>query len=879
MNKKSTLQLFTLLTLLSLLFSAFVNAQSNPTPQQVPYWTDFSSLSHNSTTFPAGWQGWKVATATNTLFNLNAPTGSVSMTSKGYASSSVKGIYNYNGKIGFLNASDGDNALVLALKTTGNTNVVVEYAISTIRNPYNGSTNTRINGVELQYRVGTSGIFKSVNSVVYYNNTTAQTSSTTSEQKREVYAVELPSECDNQGVVQIRWISRNIAGIGEYPSFAIDNVDIMPYGKAAYYYYDGSGSLNSTTNWGVNPDGSGAEPSNFTDGYSYFVIKNPATVTLDQLWIVSGDNSKVIIGDGTNTTIFKTINSGTLTGNLDVRNGSKIIIAQTTSNMPVFGNMYPGSSLEFLFTASLPYIPAHTTFENLLLNSSANHTYRFTIGSANILIKKNFQLSNTLLENDGSSAFEFQVGGNFTLGTGAVLSGAFSNFADLNLIGSQIQTVTLNGNALNINSMTVNSAGVVLSTTGGSSNINISSGSANVLKMTAGNIELGSNRITLGTSETNAGTLSYTSGYMTGTGSFERWFPKSGLPTSSTMAFPMGNSTNSRAVFIAFSNSGITKGGKLSVSHSNAAGSTAITPFTDGAVTINKRSNMSWSVMQSDGWDLGGKTITMKLRSDGLEGVSDVSGLTIIKGNVKAGGSFISGTGTTAQPEVSRSGMSITDIGGNGTSNLFYIGASNSNPLPVMIGEFSAVASKRDVKLRWTTLAEVNNSGFEIERCSKNSDGNFSAWEKIGFVKGAGTTSAENVYSYEDKKLNDGTYRFRIKQVDFNGNFEYFTPSNNQDVVIGKPVNFEMSQNYPNPSNPVSKIDYQLPFDAKVSIRVYDLTGQEVSVLVNGNISAGFHTTEFKGADLASGVYIYRIDAVSTTGEKFAKTMKMVLVK
>ena len=879
MNKKSTLQLFTLLTLLSLSFNVLLNAQTNPTPQQVPYWTDFSSLTHNSTTFPAGWQGWKVASVTNTMYNLNAPTSSVSMTSKGYASNSVRGVYNYNGKIGFLNAADGDNALVLALKTTGNTNVVVEYAISTIRNPYNGSTNTRIGGVELQYRVGTSGVFKSVNSVVYYNNTTTQTSSITSEQKREVYAVELPSECSNQSVVQVRWISRNIAGSGEYPSFAIDNVDVMPYSKAAYYYYDGSGSLNSTTNWGINPDGSGDEPSNFTSGYSYFIIKNQTTVTLDQLWIVSGDNSKVIVGDGTNTTIFKTINSGKLTGNLDVRNGSKIVIGQTTSDMPTFGNMYPGSSLEFLFNASLPYIPAHSTFENLLLNSSGNHTYRFTLGSANILIKKNFQLSNTLLDNDGASAFEFQVGGNFTFGSGAVLSSAFSNYADLNLIGSQSQTVTLNGNTLNINSMTVNTAGVVLSTTGGSSNINISSGTANVLKMTSGNIELGSNRITLGSSETNAGSINYSTGFLTGTGTFERWFPRNGLPTSSTLAFPMGSSTNNRAIFIAFSNSFITKGGKLSVSHTSAAGSTTITPFTDGAVTINKRSNMSWSVLQSDGWDLGGKTITMKLRSDGLEGISDVSGLTIIKGNTKAGGSFLSGTGTTAQPEVSRSGMNITDIGGNGSANQFYIGASNSNPLPVTIGEFSASVAKRDVKLRWTTVAELNNSGFDIERSSKNSEGTFSTWEKIGFVKGAGTTSVENVYSYEDKKLNDGTYRFRIKQVDFNGNYEYFNPSNTSELVVGKPVSFEMSQNYPNPSNPVSKIDYQLPFDAKVSIRVYDLTGQEVSVLVNGNISAGFHTTEFKGSDLASGVYIYRIDAISGDGQKFAKTMKMVLVK
>jgi hypothetical protein len=880
MIKMSRLQHLTLLILFLLTANFVSNGQTNPVPQQLPYWTDFSSLSFSSTTYPEGWQGWTVGTAPNTIYVLNSPISGQGMNSRGYASNTTKGVYNYNGKIGFLNAADGDNSLVLALKTTGSNNIVVQYTLSTIRNPYNSTTNTRINGVELQYRVGTSGVFKSVNSAVYYNNTTTQTTATTTEQNRKIFAVELPSECSNQANVQVRWVSRNISGSGDYPSFAIDDVDIMSYGKAAYYYYDGSGSLNSVSNWGVNPDGSGERPQNFTSGYSYFVIKNQGTVVLDQNWTVSGDNSKVIIGDGVNTTIFKTMNSGMLTGNLDVRSASKIVIAQSTSNMPDFGNMYPGSSLEFLFAASLPYIPAASTFENLLLNSSGGHTYRFNISNANILIKKNFQLGNTLLDNSGSNNFKFQVGGNFTFTSGASLSSNFSNYADLTLSGASEQVITLNGIALNINDLTVNNpSGITLSTTGGSSNINVSSGTGNILRMAGGNIETGTNTITIGSSETSAGELSYVSGYITGNGKLERWFPKSGLPTSSTMAFPMGYSVKNRSVSLSFSNSSVLKGGKISVSHNNAPGSTIITPFSDGAITINKRSNMSWTVTQSGGWSMGSVTLNVKVRADGLEGVSDVSGLALIRDNTKAGGSFVSGTGSSAQPEVSRFSMSITDLGGNGSPNIFYIGASNSNPLPVMIGEFTASAVNRDAKLKWTTLNEVNNSGFEIERSKKSAEGSFGNWEKIGFVKGAGNSSAENVYGFDDKKLNEGVYRFRIKQVDYNGNYEYFNPSNQADLIIGKPASFEMSQNYPNPSNPVSKIDYQLPFDAKVSLRVYDISGQEVAVLVDGNVTAGFHTTEFKGSNLASGVYFYRIDATGVSGENFAKTMKMVLVK
>ena len=877
----------TLIFIFSLILSMHLTpstlfSQSNPTAQQIPYYTDFAGLSHSSTTFPAGWQGWRISSLAGSNFDLKAPSSNSSLISRGYASNTTKGIYNYSEKLGFLNAADGDYSLVLALKTTGNTNVVVEYAVMTLRNPYNGSTNTRINGVELQYRIGTTGEFKSVNSRVYINNTTTQTGTTTTEQNSQVYSVELPSECSNQNVVQVRWISREITGTGSYPGFAIDNIDVTAFGKVTNYYYKGTGQLSTLGSWSSTPDGSGFSPANFTDGYQNFTISTGSEVNFSEYWTVSGTNSKVIIGDGGKSTIFKTINSAQLNGVIDIRTGSKLVISQATSNLPVLGNLYPGSYIEILFNASLSNLPAECTYENLLLNSSGGHTYLFSLSSPDILIKKDLEIINTKLNINGSEKFKLQTGGNIKFSSSASLTSSFSNLAELVLTGKESQVIELNSINLELNSLTIlNPAGVTLSETGGSSNIYLSTGSANVLNMNAGNIKLNSNKLILGSGTNEPGTLNYTSGFITGQGSFGRWFNKSALPTTFNYAFPMGAGNNDRGISLAFSNSSITSGGMLTVKHNDLQGSLAITPFNDGVLTIDKKSNMSWVITQSSSWNLGTRTVSMKISSQGLEGVNDVSSLTLVKNNVKAGGTFSSGTGSPTKPEVNRLGMSITDIGGTGgTGNSFSIGASTGNPLPVTISSFTCSALNRDVVLNWVTAMELNNKGFEIEYSKKEeSTGSYSTWEKTAFVNGNGNSNTEIEYVYAAKKLNDGTYRFRIKQIDLNGNFEYFSPQNAAEVVIGKPVKFEISQNYPNPSNPVSKIDFQLPFDAKVSLKVYDLTGKEVSVLVDGNINAGYHTAEFIGTNLSSGVYFYKIFATGISGEVYSKTMKLVLVK
>jgi Secretion system C-terminal sorting domain len=190
-----------------------------------------------------------------------------------------------------------------------------------------------------------------------------------------------------------------------------------------------------------------------------------------------------------------------------------------------------------------------------------------------------------------------------------------------------------------------------------------------------------------------------------------------------------------------------------------------------------------------------------------------------------------------------------------------------------MLLSFSAAALKNNVKLNWITGNEMNNSGFDVERKETTKE---KTWQKIGFVRGYGTTAEQKHYEFEDKKMTTGSYYYRLKQLDFNGNFEYFELSS--EVLVKSPLEFRVSQNYPNPSNPNSKIDFEIPFEGWVNLRIYNLLGQQVKELVNGNRNADYYTVEFDGSNFASGIYFY-ITSVEGSGKKFTNTMKMVILK
>ncbi len=181
------------------------------------------------------------------------------------------------------------------------------------------------------------------------------------------------------------------------------------------------------------------------------------------------------------------------------------------------------------------------------------------------------------------------------------------------------------------------------------------------------------------------------------------------------------------------------------------------------------------------------------------------------------------------------------------------------SPYPVELTAFNSNIIGKDITLSWSTSTELNNSGFEIQRAIENEKLKIENWNKIGFVSGGGTTNEPKDYSFTDRNLETGEYKYRLKQLDFNGNFEYFEFP--EVVSIGIPDKFDLSQNYPNPFNPVTTINYDLPNDGIVTIKVYDILGREMKMLVNEMKTAGYHKIKFNAADLASGAYLYRMVA------------------
>ena len=197
----------------------------------------------------------------------------------------------------------------------------------------------------------------------------------------------------------------------------------------------------------------------------------------------------------------------------------------------------------------------------------------------------------------------------------------------------------------------------------------------------------------------------------------------------------------------------------------------------------------------------------------------------------------------------------------------FYIDdITLSDIIPVELTSFTATVLNNGVTLSWSTATELNNIGFDIERRSADSK----SFEKVGFVKGQGTTTNVSSYTFVDKDV-AGKLFYRLKQVDQNGSFDF---SKTIEVDATKLIKFELSQNYPNPFNPTTTITYSIPQNSLVSLKVYNVLGSEVAELVNGQVDTGVHKVDFNAVNLSSGVYFYTIKAGT-----FSETKKLTLMK
>ena len=208
--------------------SACLYSQSNPTSNSIPYFQAFDSLTHASTSFPMGWQGWQTGSGSTAVVNSVTAGADLSLMSNSTSSTTAGGVHNFNGKIGLLQTSSINPSICLAVTTIGKNNITVRYDVMTIRNPYNGTSNTRINEVVLQYRVNLTDTFTTLTGTEYANDSTPYFgNSSTIPQNMTFRNIQLPQICNNKSVIQLRWIARNAQGGGSRPSFAVDNITVF----------------------------------------------------------------------------------------------------------------------------------------------------------------------------------------------------------------------------------------------------------------------------------------------------------------------------------------------------------------------------------------------------------------------------------------------------------------------------------------------------------------------------------------------------------------------------------------------------------------------------------------------------------------------------
>jgi hypothetical protein len=334
------------------------------------------------------------------------------------------------------------------------------------------------------------------------------------------------------------------------------------------------------------------------------------------------------------------------------------------------------------------------------------------------------------------------------------------------------------------------------------------------------------------------------------------------VPQGTTGSFVLGNT----GVTVTLTTASTTAG-SLSGSVTNSR-PTVVGSLPTGIVNLAER---FWTITQTN---LTGFTATATFDLSTLGGVQNFANLKLLKRN-NASSPWLD-VETFPGVTITRNAPFITVAGLTSFSD-FTIGSDASNQLPVELTEFGFRKADSGIELVWKTATELNNAGFEVQRRSENR-GASTEWHALGFVRGNGTTTEAQSYSFLDRTA-VGKVQYRLKQIDFDGQFEY---SNIIEVDAGLPKVFALEQNYPNPFNPTTVISYQLPVASEVSLKVYDVLGREVMTLVNGRQEAGAYNLNFNASNLSSGVYFYRLQASATNGassSNFVSTKKMMLVK
>jgi len=259
--------------------------------------------------------------------------------------------------------------------------------------------------------------------------------------------------------------------------------------------------------------------------------------------------------------------------------------------------------------------------------------------------------------------------------------------------------------------------------------------------------------------------------------------------------------------------------------------------------------------------------------------IYDSSGTTIASYNVVTGlrgayrlpnGNYLVTNGSGIHEITTSNTLVRTIVSGASAQYIDYV---DFQLIPVELTSFTSSVIDNNVVLNWSTATELNNYGFEIQRTSNRS---FSDWTNLGFINGKGTTSEPQSYSFSDNNLTPGKYYYRLKQIDFDGTFEY---SHIVEADVLNPNEFLLYQNYPNPFNPVTKIKFSTPVEANVQISIYNTLGEKVSDVINKSYNSGNYEVSFNAENLNSGVYFYKIEFTTKDGNYYSDVKKLTLIK
>jgi PKD repeat protein/glucose/arabinose dehydrogenase len=189
--------------------------------------------------------------------------------------------------------------------------------------------------------------------------------------------------------------------------------------------------------------------------------------------------------------------------------------------------------------------------------------------------------------------------------------------------------------------------------------------------------------------------------------------------------------------------------------------------------------------------------------------------------------------------------------------------------LPIELSSFKgSTIEGKEILLEWITATEINSYGFSIERRMDLNE----IWDEVGFIHANGNSNTPIQYSYRDNSVEQtGKYFYRLKMIDLDGQYEYSPVT---EVSLGSPITYSLGQNYPNPFNPQTTIEFSLPKDEFLSIKVFDILGSEVITLLNEKKKAGNYKINFDAGILSSGVYFYRMNA-----GKYTETKKFTILK